>query len=82
MARKSHVNKDVEAGEAFKKTLHKKIIDITFAAQTEFTSVNLYFEDECRFGLFTRNGKTLTAKGVKPICPFHQVNDNRWTTKY
>lgn len=35
--------------------------------------MNLYFEDECRFGLFTRNGRTLTAKGVKPICPFHQV---------
>jgi len=23
--------------------------------------------------LFTRNGKSLTAKGVKPICLFHQV---------
>jgi transposase len=23
--------------------------------------------------LFTRNGKALTAKGVKPICPFHQI---------
>jgi DDE superfamily endonuclease len=23
--------------------------------------------------LFTRNGKSLTAKGVKPICPFQQV---------
>jgi transposase len=23
--------------------------------------------------LFTRNGKALTAKGVKPICPFQQV---------
>lgn len=33
----------------------------------------MYFEDESRFGLFTRNGKALTAKGVKPICPFHQV---------
>jgi len=29
--------------------------------------------DESRFGLFTRNGKALTAKGIKPICPFHQV---------
>jgi transposase len=29
--------------------------------------------DESRFGLFTRNGKALTAKGVKPICPFQQV---------
>ena len=33
----------------------------------------LYFQDESRFGLFTRNGKALTAKGIKPICPFHQI---------
>ncbi len=24
-------------------------------------------------GLFTKNGRALTAKGIKPICPFHQV---------
>lgn len=30
-------------------------------------------QDESRFGLFTKNGKALTAKGIKPICPFHQV---------
>lgn len=23
--------------------------------------------------MFTRNGKALTAKGIKPVCPFHQV---------
>lgn len=23
--------------------------------------------------MFTKNGKALTAKGVKPICPFHQI---------
>ncbi len=23
--------------------------------------------------MFTRNGKALAAKGVKPICPFHQI---------
>ncbi len=33
----------------------------------------MYFEDESRFGLFTKNGKALTASGVKPICPFHQI---------
>lgn len=33
----------------------------------------MFFQDESRFGLFTRNGKALTAKGIKPICPFHQV---------
>lgn len=36
----------------------------------------MYFQDESRFGLFTRNGKALTAKGVKPICPFHQIFKN------
>jgi hypothetical protein len=39
----------------------------------KFSSINLYFEDESRFGLFTRVGKSLTAKGVKPICQFQQV---------
>ena len=33
----------------------------------------MFFQDESRFGLFTKNGKALTAKGVKPICPFQQV---------
>jgi transposase len=28
--------------------------------------------------LFTRNGKALTSKGVKPICPFQQVFKNLW----
>ncbi len=33
----------------------------------------MFFQDENRFGLFTRNGRALTAKGIKPICPFHQI---------
>ena len=40
--------------------------------------MNLYFGDESRFGLFTRNGKALTAKSVKPICPFQQVFESTW----
>lgn len=43
------------------------------ASDSKYKEVNLFFQDESRFGLFTRNGKALTAKGVKPICPFHQV---------
>ena len=39
----------------------------------EFTSFNLYVQDESRFGLFTRNGKALTAKGVKPICTYQNI---------
>lgn len=35
-----------------------------------YRSFNIYFQDESRFGLFTRNGRALTARGVKPICPY------------
>ena len=38
----------------------------------------MYFQDESRFGLFTRNGKSLTAKGIKPVCQFQQVFKNLW----
>lgn len=43
-----------------------------------FRSVNLYCQDESRFGLFTRAGKGLTAQGVKPVCPFQQVFRSTW----
>jgi hypothetical protein len=43
--------------------------------------VNLYFQDESRFGLFTRNGKSLTAINVKPICTFQQVYKSTWLSK-
>jgi transposase len=35
--------------------------------------VNLYCQDESRFGLFTRAGRGITARGVKPVCSFQQV---------
>ena len=42
-------------------------------ASEEFQTFNLYVQDESRFGLFTRNGKALTAVGVKPICTYQNV---------
>lgn len=38
----------------------------------------MFFQDESRFGLFTRNGKSLTAIRVKPICKFQQVFKSTW----
>jgi len=38
----------------------------------------VYFGDESRFGLFTRNGKSITIKGVKPVCPFVQDFKNTY----
>ena len=46
------------------------------AAPLRFSSCNLYFQDESRFGLLTSNGKALTAKGIKPVCPFQQTFEN------
>ncbi|TRX03373.1 transposase [Flavobacterium gawalongense] len=38
----------------------------------------MYCQDESRFGMFTRNGKGLTAQGVKPVCTFQQVFKAIW----
>ncbi|MFM6251449.1 MAG: IS630 family transposase [Dolichospermum sp.] len=44
----------------------------------DYEKCNIYFQDESRFGLFTRNGKSLTLKGVKPISPFVQDFKNSY----
>ena len=38
----------------------------------------MYFEDESCFGLLTKEGKMLTAKGVKPICRWHHQYNSTW----
>src|SRR6476620_5475332 len=50
--------------------------EITRDKRTQYNTFNLYFEDESRFGLFTRNGRALTAKGIKPVCPYHHKFEN------
>jgi transposase len=39
-------------------------------------SINLYFEDESRFGLLTILRRMITARGVKPVAPFLHRFDN------
>ncbi len=39
-------------------------------------SINLYFQDESRFGLLTVLRRMITAKGIKPIAPFLHRFDN------
>ncbi len=43
-----------------------------------FSSVNLYFQDESRFGLMTHMGRCLTAKGVKPIVRYQHAFKNTY----
>lgn len=38
-----------------------------------YQSINLYFQDESRFGLHTKYGRGLAARGVQPVCTFQQV---------
>jgi transposase len=40
------------------------------------TSVNLYFQDESRFGLMTILRRMITARGVKPIAPYQHKFKN------
>ena len=48
---------------------------IVFDAET---TVNLYFQDESRFGLKTHIGSCLTAKGVKPIVNYQHAFKNTY----
>jgi hypothetical protein len=41
--------------------------------KNKYTSANLYFQDESRFGLMTHIGTCLTAKGVKPLVKYQQA---------
>ena len=43
-----------------------------------FEKINLYCQDESRFGLHTHTGKMLTAKGIKPIAVSQQVFKSAW----
>ncbi len=40
------------------------------------SSINLYFQDESRFGLLTILRRMITAKGIKPVAPFLHRFDN------
>ncbi|MCF6180597.1 IS630 family transposase [Lutibacter sp.] len=39
----------------------------------KYSSVNLYFQDEARFGMMTHLGRYLTASGVKPIVSYQHI---------
>jgi hypothetical protein len=43
-----------------------------------YETVNIYFEDESRFGLLTHQKRMLTAKGVKAIAPYQHWFENTY----
>ncbi len=46
--------------------------------KNKYTSANLYFQDESRFGLMTHIGRCLTSKGVKPIVKYKHAFKNTY----
>ena len=44
----------------------------------KYRSINLYFQDESRFGLMTHIGRCLTAKGVKPVVKYQHAFKNTY----
>lgn len=44
----------------------------------DFDAVNLYFQDESRFGLITKQKRVITAKGIKPIGQYKHSYLYKW----
>ena len=52
--------------------------NINLRYRNSFESVNIYFQDESRFGLMTHIGRCLTARGVKPIVQYQHAFKNTY----
>ena len=79
VSRKSHHKKDKEAAKKFKEDLPDKLCEIkSSTAKNKFDSAHLYFQDESRFGLMTKQKRVLVSKGVKPIGKYQHSYQSLW----
>ena len=63
----------------FLKNLPNEFLKIrTSLDKDKYSSINLYSQDESRFGLMTHIGRCLTAKGVKPIVKYQHAFKNTY----
>ena len=67
--------------KTLRRYLKKLAEDLKHIKETEFQSdvfktINIYFQDESRFGLLTVQRRVLTAKGVKPLIPYQHKFKN------
>ncbi len=46
--------------------------------KNKINSVNLYFQDESRFGLITKQKRVITAMGIKPIGKYKHSYQYKW----
>ncbi len=65
--------------KSFLKNLEISLKQIRFSLNKDkFSSVNLYFQDESRFGLITKQKRVITAKGIKPIGKYKHSYLYKW----
>jgi len=53
-------------------------IRINLNKNNTYSSFNLYYQDESRFGLMTHIGKSLTSRGVKPMVRYQHAFKNTY----
>ena len=53
-------------------------LSLTGLNKDNISSVNLYLQDEARFGLKTDIGRCLTARGVKPVVDYQHAFNNTY----
>jgi transposase len=64
---------------SFLKNLEISLKQIRFNLNKDkIRSVNLYFQDESRFGLITKQKRVITAKGIKPIGKYKHSYLYKW----
>ena len=64
---------------SFLKNLENSLKQIRFNLNKDkITSVNLYFQDESRFGLIAKQKRVITAKGIKPIGKYKHSYLYKW----
>jgi transposase len=64
---------------SFLKNLEISLKQIRFNLNKDkITSVNLYFQDESRFGLITKQKRVISAKGIKPIGKYKHSYLYKW----
>jgi len=55
------------------KKLPDLLRDINLRYRSGFKTVNLYYQDESRYGLKTHIGRCLTARGIKPVVKYQHA---------
>lgn len=75
----SPITKKIRTQKRFLKNLEKRFEDFRFILNNNnFDSVNLYFQDESRFGLISKQKRVVTAKGIKPIGNYKHSYLYKW----